>query len=260
MKHWVFRASLFTMASFCRSVRGFSLQSASLSRALMGTRKPFQNNMQMVLADMISTSSKSNSDDDDSVLDPLIVCGPSGVGKGTIISKFMDELGGQDKFGFTVSHTTRQPREGEIKGIHYHFVEKEYMKQEIDRGAFLEYAAVHGNLYGTSLQALSDVQKGGKRCLLDIDVAGVRSIKSVESEMLLKPKYVFIAPPSFEALKERLLGRGTETPESMERRTANAKAEVEYGTLQNFDAIVVNNDLDMACHEFLETVKTLYGL
>lgn len=213
----------------------------------------------MVLADVFSTSI-SMPNDENKVLDPLIVCGPSGVGKGTIIAKFMEKMGGSDQFGFTVSHTTRQPREGEVNGVHYHFVDMEEMKQQIQDGKFLEFAEVHGNFYGTSLQSLGDVQDQGKRCLLDIDVEGVRSIKKIAWEMLIEPKYLFIAPPSLDSLKERLVGRGTETAETLARRTANAKAEVEYGTLQNFDAIVVNNDLDVACKDFSETVRKMYDL
>ncbi|CAJ1894519.1 unnamed protein product [Cylindrotheca closterium] len=236
-------------ATFCR---GFSRPNSS-HRRIAG------NPLRMVLADFFSTSIVTRNDENQ-VLDPLIVCGPSGVGKGTIIAKFMEEMGGRDQFGFTVSHTTRQPREGEVNGVHYHFVDIEDMKQQIQQGAFLEFAEVHGNFYGTSLQSLRDVQDQGKRCLLDIDVEGVRSVKNIASEMLLEPKYLFIAPPSFDALKERLVGRGTETPESLSRRTANAKAELEYGTPQNFDSIVVNNDLDVACQDFAEAVRKMYDL
>jgi guanylate kinase len=213
----------------------------------------------MVLADPLSTYTSLQASDD-AILDPLIVCGPSGVGKGTIIAKFMEEMGGSGLFGFTVSHTTRAPREGEENGIHYHFVEMEHMKDEISQGKFLEYAEVHGNFYGTSWSSLRDVQKGGKRCLLDIDVQGVHNIKTMESD-ILKPKYVFISPPSLEDLEKRLIGRGTESAESLARRTANARKELEYGTQgDNFDAIVVNNDLDVACLEFSDVVKKIYDL
>ena len=210
---------------------------------------------------LISTMfSSSQSSDNRSVIDPLIVCGPSGVGKGTIINKVMTEFTLDKEFGFTVSHTTRKPREGEIDGVHYHFVEMDDMKNGIGQGNFLEYAEVHGNYYGTSWSSLRDVQAKGKRCLLDIDVQGVKLIKSAASKEMLQPKYVFIAPPSFEVLKERLIGRGSETAETIARRTGNAKKELEYGTLDNFDAIVVNNDLDLACQDFLHTVKQLYGI
>lgn len=233
---------IITMASlgrFCKLAHGF----VSYRDRKQATK------LRMLVSNMFSTK----------VLDPLIVCGPSGVGKGTIISHFMNGFG-RDKFGFTVSHTTRKPREGETDGVHYNFVEFDDMKNEIDQGKFLEYAEVHGNFYGTSIAALRAVQDGGKRALLDIDVQGVKNVKSAASEQMLEPKYVFIAPPSFDVLKERLIGRGSETPETIARRTANAKAELEYGTLENFDAIVVNDDLDLACEEFLQTVKELYDI
>jgi guanylate kinase len=193
------------------------------------------------------------------VLDPLVVCGPSGVGKGTIIQKFMEELNGKEHFQFSVSHTTRSGRPGEQDGVHYHFVTLEAMKQAISKGEFLEHAEVHGNYYGTSWQSLRDVQQTGKRCLLDIDVQGVKNIKRMESPTL-KPRYIFISPPSLEVLQERLVGRGTESAESLARRTANARAELDYGLEEGqFDAIVVNHDLDAACQEFASLVRELYS-
>jgi guanylate kinase len=194
---------------------------------------------------------------------PLVVCGPSGVGKGTIISRYMEDLGGSDRFQFTVSHTTRKPRPGEIDGVHYHFTDIESMKAAIERNEFLEWANVHGNYYGTSLDSLSTSKKYP---LLDIDVQGVKSIKKWQEEKkdfsqpALDAKFVFIAPPSLDVLKDRLNFRGTETAESLEKRTKNAIAEVEYGmTKGNFDAIVVNDDLDRACHEFGRVIEDLYG-
>mmetsp|Transcript_7194 Transcript_7194/g.10301 ORF Transcript_7194/g.10301 Transcript_7194/m.10301 type:complete len:280 (+) Transcript_7194:195-1034(+) len=200
-------------------------------------------------------------DNNNKATSPLVVCGPSGVGKGTIIQKYMEELGGSDHFGFTVSHTTRDPRPGEVHGIHYHFVGKEYMKYSIQRGQFLEHAEVHGNYYGTSRQALEDVvQQHGKRCILDIDVQGVKRLKEMESETSsLQPKYIFIAPPSLEKLKQRLVDRGTETVESLEKRTANAQAEVDYGMEEgNFNCIVVNDDLEQACQDFDKAIRSFY--
>jgi guanylate kinase len=213
----------------------------------------------MFLAEPFTTSSHS-SDYDNSVLDPLIVCGPSGVGKGTIIAKFMEELGGDRHFGFTVSHTTRAPRVGEVEGIHYHFVDIEDMRLEVARGAFLEHAEVHSNMYGTSWSALRDVQKKGKHCLLDIDVQGVQRVKTMETD-ILKPKYIFIAPPSLEILEKRLASRGTESSESLARRTQNAREEVQYGAQDgNFHAVIVNDSLDQAVEDFAAAVSELYGL
>ena len=236
------------------------------------------------------------------VLRPLVVCGPSGAGKGTIISAFMSSSTssgaaavtpgfGSSNFAFAVSHTTRQPRPGEVDGEHYHFTSVPKMRSEIEGGGFLEHAEVHGNLYGTSFRALRDVaSRGGRHALLDIDVQGVRSVKSAadererafrsrrlsvgyldtlsppstppvggESAELLQPKFVFISPPSLRVLRERLEARGTETAESLERRTANVALEMEYGLAAgNFDAVVVNDDLDRAMEEFEKTVRELY--
>jgi guanylate kinase len=148
------------------------------------------------------------------------------------------------------------------------------MEEQIDAGSFIEYANVHGNLYGTSFESLLNIS-GDKQCLLDIDVEGVRSIKEFQSTQkqqqvmnesstqqypLLDSKFVFIAPPSVDVLRERLAGRGTETPETIERRFQNAKAELEYGMEPgNFDAIVVNDDLDKSCEEFESIVKEMYS-
>jgi len=192
----------------------------------------------------------------DRVLDPLIVCGPSGVGKGTIIHKYMEE--GSRNFGFTVSHTTRSPRPGEIEGVHYYFSTKEKMEEDIKNGLFLEHAAVHGNLYGTSWQSLKG--SGKKRCLLDIDVQGVKTLKQQQvANKKFQPRYIFIAPPSLPSLLKRLESRGTETPESLRIRTSKAKEELEYGLAEgNFDAVIVNDDLTEACLEFQRVVQKLY--
>ena len=213
-------------------------------------------------------------------LDPLVVCGPSGAGKGTIISKFMTERAGNRSFGFTVSHTTRSPRDGEVRGIHYHFCSREQMQQLCANNYFLETAQVHGNEYGTSWQALLQVQEQGKKCLLDIDVQGVRRLKEHASSsndnndaagqnhhpilmntnnILWQPKYIFIAPPSLQVLEARLIGRGSESAETLQRRIGNARAEVEYGLAPgNFDKIVVNDDLEQAVLDFEQAVLDLY--
>jgi guanylate kinase len=209
----------------------------------------------------VRLASSISSSDTPKTLDPLVVCGPSGAGKGTIITKYMQELGGDRYFGFTVSHTTRLPRVGEIEGVHYHFTTMDVMQQAIAQGKFLEYATVHGNLYGTSLESLQRVHDThNKRCLLDIDVQGVQQIKSLESTSNLQPKYIFIAPPSIEVLEQRLLARGSETPETLQRRLGNAQSELEYGMADNFDVVVVNNDLEQAVQDFERAVRQLYNL
>jgi len=170
----------------------------------------------------------------------------------------MEEYGGKDKFGFTVSHTTRSPRPGEVDGIHYHFVQMDDMRRDIAESKFLEHAQVHGNLYGTSWNSMKYVQLNGKHCLLDIDVQGVRRLKSLENPTL-QPCYIFIAPPSMDILEKRLADRGTESADSLAQRTRNARQEVEYGLLPgNFDYIVVNDNLDDAILQFAQAVNDAY--
>ena len=187
---------------------------------------------------------------------PIIICGPSGVGKGTIINALLQKFP-SDKFGFSVSHTTRQPRPGEINGTHYNFVSVDEIQTEIAEGKFLEYAEVHGNYYGTSLQAVETVQRQGKLCILDIDVQGVQSIKS--QGKLEDAICVFVAPPSVDNLEQRLRGRGTETEETLARRLGNARKEMEYGNGEgNFDYVLVNGELDVAVEELAEQMRGWY--
>ena len=248
---------------FTRSTLGFALSKPSLLTRSPSTLRT--SILSMVSVDISSSSSFSTSSDSTQVvLDPLIVCGPSGVGKGTIIDKFMTELGGQHHFGFTVSHTTRAPRPGEVDGVHYHYVSRDDVEAAmIDQNLFLEHANVHGNLYGTSWQSLRDVQAQDKRCLLDIDVQGVQALKKQQaySGQNWKPRYIFIAPPSLDLLLERLSSRGTEDEASLQRRTAMAQTEIDYGLQEgNFDGIIINDDLDTACREFAKVVKELYSI
>lgn len=184
---------------------------------------------------------------------PLVVCGPSGIGKGTLIGLLRDKY--PTHFGFSVSHTTRNPREGEINGIHYNFITMDAIQLAIDEGKFVEYAEVHGNYYGTSLEAVESVQKEGKICILDIDVQGVRNVK----KSTLDARYVFIAPPSMEELENRLRGRGTETEESILKRLGNAKEEVDFGMGEgNFDQIFTNDDLHRTLDEMVDQFQVWY--
>lgn len=189
-------------------------------------------------------------------LKPLVVCGPSGVGKGTLINMLLEDFPG--RFGFSVSHTTRKPRPGEVHGTHYNFSEKEAMQAEIDAGMFIEHANVHANLYGTSIAAVQSVTAAGKICILDIDVQGVKSVKSA-GRSVLDPHYLFVAAPSMEALETRLRGRGTETEDALTRRLANSKAEMDFGTAPgNFEEVLVNDGLQEAYAELKETAKAWY--
>ncbi|KAK7345063.1 hypothetical protein VNO77_15452 [Canavalia gladiata] len=182
---------------------------------------------------------------------PLVISGPSGVGKGTLISMLMKEF--PSMFGFSVSHTTRAARGMEKNGVHYHFTEKSIMEKEIEDGKFLESASVHGNLYGTSVEAVEVVSDAGKRCILDIDVQGARSVRASS----LEAKFIFICPPSMEELEKRLRDRGTETEEQILKRLRNAQNEIEQGKSSGiFDTILYNDKLE----ECYENLKKLLGL
>jgi guanylate kinase len=169
----------------------------------------------------------------------LVICGPSGVGKGTLINRLLEKFSG--KYALAVSHTTRQPRRGEINGVHYHFVTPDAMKKGIASELFVEHAQVHANMYGTSLEAVDRIHKSGRICVLDVDTKGVQQLKSCQ----FPARYVFILPPSLEALESRLRSRGTESEEQLKIRLENAKTEIAYGTAPDvFDQVLVNDDCD----------------
>lgn len=185
---------------------------------------------------------------------PVVFCGPSGVGKGTIINLLLQRFP-NEQFGFSVSHTTRNPRQGEVDGVHYHFTTVEAIKNEIGKGKFIEYAEVHGNYYGTSIASVESVQSKGKVCILDIDVQGVQNVKKSG----LNPIYLFFAPPSMEALESRLRGRGTESEEDLQKRLANAQAELEYGSQAgHFDRVFINADLKLCFADVIEAFNEWY--
>jgi len=173
---------------------------------------------------------------------PVVLSGPSGVGKSTLIKRLMGEFPG--KFKFSVSHTTRSPRPGEQNGVAYHFVNRSQFLDLVERGGFVEYTESYGNLYGTSFMAVEDAMQSGHRtrCLLDIDSVGVKNVKKTT----LNPLYVFICPPSLKVLAERLGSRNTETEEAKRLRLSVAKGEVEFAATGAYTTIVVNDDIDRA--------------
>ncbi|KAL1508382.1 hypothetical protein AB1Y20_004492 [Prymnesium parvum] len=175
---------------------------------------------------------------------PVVICGPSGVGKGTLLQKLLADF--PDEFGFSVSHTTRGARPGEQDGVHYHFCEKAEMEAMIKRGEFIEYAHVHQNIYGTSIAAVETVRAAGKTCLLDIDVQGAQIVKQTDLDAL----FLFVAPPSFEELERRLRGRRTESEEKVQVRLETARKELAFLTDPAnegfFNVVIVNENLDEA--------------
>jgi len=165
------------------------------------------------------------------------------------MKKLMAEFG--EYFGFSVSHTTRQPRPGEEDGKDYHYVTRETMLDLVGRGEFIENAEFSGNMYGTSKKAVEEVLARGRICILDIDVQGVKAVKKTD----LSPLLVFMQPPSLEVLEQRLRDRGTETEESLSKRLGAAAAEMEYGETEgNFDVIIVNDDLESAYAKLKEFI------
>ena len=165
----------------------------------------------------------------------LVISGPSGTGKGTLIKRLMDE---DSSLVFSVSATTRAPRPGEIDGVHYHFVTNEQYDQLVAENAFVEYANVHGNRYGTLRSEVYQRLERGENVVLDIDVQGALNVIAHEKEKVS----IFILPPSMKVLRERLTGRGTETEEAVERRLHNAIWEISQKDQYEFK--VINDDLD----------------
>uniref|UniRef100_A0A8C9DLX8 Guanylate kinase n=1 Tax=Prolemur simus TaxID=1328070 RepID=A0A8C9DLX8_PROSS len=156
---------------------------------------------------------------------PVVLSGPSGAGKSTLLKKLFQEYG--SIFGFSVSHTTRDPRPGEENGKHYYFVTREVMQRDIAAGDFIEHAEFSGNLYGTSKAAVQAVQAMNRICVLDVDLQGVRNIKKTD----LQPLYISVQPPSLGVLEQRLRQRNTETEESLAKRLAAARADLESSEL-----------------------------
>ena len=174
----------------------------------------------------------------------LVISGPSGTGKGTIIKNLMAE---DKNLVFSVSATTRKPREGEVDGVHYHFMSVERYQELVAQDAFVEHAEVHGNLYGTLKSEVNARLERGEDVVLDIDVQGALNVIGKGIECVS----IFILPPSLKILRERLTDRGTETPEEVERRLRNAVGELTHKDKYQYK--VINDQLD----EAVRTVQTI---
>ena len=176
----------------------------------------------------------------------LIISGPSGSGKSTICKELLKD----DRVEFSVSVTTRPIREGEVDGRDYRFMSTDEFRELAKTGNFIEYAEVHGNMYGTLRGPMEAALAAGRVYLVEIDVQGANQLK----QQGIPAIYTFIAPPSFEILRERLVGRGTDAPDVIERRLK--KAHDEYEERVKYDHVVVNEELDKAMLE----VRQLAGL
>ncbi|MCK5835057.1 MAG: guanylate kinase [Lentisphaeria bacterium] len=190
----------------------------------------------------------------------IVMSGPSGVGKSTLLKPLLTE---SENLEFSVSCTTRAPREGEVDGAHYHFIDKPTFEAKIKAEEFIEYANVHGNYYGTLISSIEERVLAGFDVILDIDVQGAMQLKAKLADFVdgngfcLKDvvRYLFIAPPSFEILSKRLTERGTESADSLAHRLGNAKQEIEARF--NYDYIVTNDNLEVARDELRAIMLSL---
>lgn len=170
----------------------------------------------------------------------LLISGPSGSGKSSLLNKLFSEF---DNIYFSISSTTRAPREGEKNGVNYHFISKDEFEDDIKSGHFLEWANVHGNYYGTSLKPVIKALNENKIVIFDIDVQGFFLARKQD----LAITSVFVSTKDKSTLESRLKNRGTETKESIDERLKNAAKEMEY--LKEYDYIVINDDLNKAYDE-----------
>lgn len=211
----------------------------------------------------------------------LVFSGPSGAGKSTLLKRLFADF--PNTFGFSVSRTirkwqihssvhvkflfadtTRQPRTGETDGVEYNFVNEETFRSLVSERAFLEHANFSGNWYGTSYAAIQRVQAAGRLCILDVDLAGVKSVKTHFSgmrdgaEASLAVRYIFVRPADKTQLEKRLRERGSETEESLARRLSRVDADLEYAAQEgNYDLHLVNDDFERAYDQLVSFVFAL---
>ena len=175
----------------------------------------------------------------------LVVSAPSGCGKGTILGEILKD----DSFYYSISATTRAPREGEQDRVNYHFITKEEFEQRIAQGGMLEYAQYCGNYYGTPKKEVEQMREAGRDVILEIEVEGAMKVRALCPDAV----FLFIAPPSVEELRRRLNKRGTEAAEVIEERVSQAARELSYA--DRYDYIIVNGELEKAIQDFRTVVR-----
>jgi guanylate kinase len=175
----------------------------------------------------------------------VVVSSPSGGGKGTLIDRVLHTVPG---VSYSVSYTTRSPRAGEQQGREYFFVSTAAFEEMIQRGDFLEWANVYGSLYGTSRAQVERERDAGRDIVLEIDVQGAESIRRLVADAVT----IFILPPSFEMLRSRLVARGTDAEEDLQRRLRGAPAEVEQ--YRNFQYVILNDDISRASEQLAAVI------
>ena len=167
----------------------------------------------------------------------FVVSSPSGGGKGTLIRRVLELV---DKLSYSVSYTTRGPRPNEVNGREYFFVDRKTFDEMVADGEFLEWACVHGNFYGTSRRQIAEKIASGIDIVLEVDVQGAASVR----QLLMDSVSVFILPPSFEVLRQRLCARGTDAPAELEVRLRNAPDELRQ--YSSFDYVIINDEVERA--------------
>ena len=181
----------------------------------------------------------------------FVVTGPSGVGKGTLISRLLERVPGLE---LSVSATTRRPREGEVEGRDYHFLDPTEFDRRVREGEFLEHATYSGNRYGTLRSELDERLAEGRSVVLEIEVEGARQVRDAKPDSV----QVFVAPPDPADLRRRLEGRGTDDPEAIDRRLRTAKQEL--AAEGEFKYVVTNDDVDRAAADLEGIVRGELGL
>ncbi len=177
-----------------------------------------------------------------------MLAGPTAVGKGTVAARVREN---HPDVWISVSATTRDPRPGEIDGVHYFFVDDAHFDQMVEAGEFLEWALIHGTArYGTPRQPVADALAAGRLALLEIDLQGARQIRETMPDAL----FVFLAPPSWEELVRRQRGRGTEDAAERERRLETARTEL--AAESEFDVTIVNREVEQACEELVALMRS----
>lgn len=176
----------------------------------------------------------------------IVVSGPSGVGKGTVVAAVRAK---RPELTFSISYTTRKPREGEVDHVHYHFVDTETFRKLIDQDAFLEYAQYQQNYYGTAKADVEALRDQGCDVLLDIEVQGAANVRRLYPDATL----IFMLPPSFEELEARLRGRKSECEEVIRGRLNRAREE--FAEIPKYDFLLVNDDIDKTADEMLAILK-----
>jgi guanylate kinase len=176
----------------------------------------------------------------------FVVSSPSGGGKGTIIRHVLEVV---ENLSYSVSYTTRAPRPGEVNGREYFFVSRDIFEEMSATGEFLEWACVHGNLYGTARRQIAEETSAGLDIILEVDVQGAASVRQL---LMLDSVSIFILPPSPEVLRQRLLARGTDTPEELEVRLRNAPEELKQ--YSSFDYVIINDEIQKAVHQLASII------